>query len=119
MGRCSRPTSGDSTFRLKSIIQCNNNNNNNTAKGVPRDVIHSLHTGVLYFQNFSQFHGTRLNVILFGSRREVQQHGTDINSAMCRSAVPNLSGSEESAENVDKILFTPLSNVRLFWHCLS
>jgi len=38
---------------------------------------------------------------------------------MCRSAVPNLPGSEESAENVDKILFTPLSNVRLFWHCLS
>jgi hypothetical protein len=86
MGRYSKPTSGGNTFRLKNIIECNNNN---TAKGAPRDVIHNLHTGVLYFQNVSQFHGTRLNVILFASIREVQQQSTDINSAMCRSAVPN------------------------------
>jgi len=85
MGRYSKPTSGGSTFRPKSIIKCNNN----IAKVVPRDVIHSHHTGVLFFQNASQFHDTRLNAILFASIREVQQHGTDINSAMCRAAVPN------------------------------
>jgi hypothetical protein len=86
MCRYSAPTGGGCTLRLKSIIKCNNNN---TAKGVLRDVTHSLHTGVLCFQNVSQFHGTRVNVILFANIREVQQHGTDINSAMCRSAVPN------------------------------
>jgi len=87
MGRCSIPTSGGSTFHLKNRIKCNNNSG--TAKGVLRDVIHSLHTDVLYFQNVTQFHGTHVNVILFASIREMQQHGTDINSAMCRSAVPN------------------------------
>ena len=86
MGRYNKPTSGGSTLRLKSVIKCNNNN---TGKGVPRDVIHSLYTGVLYFQNASQFHGTRLNVVLFASIRELQQRGTNINSVMCRSAVPN------------------------------
>jgi hypothetical protein len=72
MGRYNKPTSGGSTFRLTSIIKCNSNNN---GKGVPLDVIHSLHTGVLYFQNVSQFYVTSVNVILFASIREVQQHG--------------------------------------------
>jgi hypothetical protein len=42
-----------------------------------------------------------------------------ISTALCADLLYRIfSGSEESAENVDKILFTPLSNVRLFWALL-
>jgi hypothetical protein len=39
--------------------------NNRTANGVLRDVVHRIYQGVLYFQNFMRFYGTRVNVISF------------------------------------------------------
>ena len=39
---------------------------------LPRDVIRGLYQGVLYFQNVTQVHGTRVNVISFTPTRKVR-----------------------------------------------
>lgn len=83
-------------FHPKSKIKYSNNN---TANGALRDVglMHSLHTGVLYFQNVIGFHGRRVYVVSFTplnnvwlSLRRFSRNSQSVNSITVTSPVQNV-----------------------------